>query len=88
MKQKLLYHYLKDKVNKLFKDYSNIFDSDLKFFFKDIASEEEKKINYNLLSKEISLSLKNNFRFFDRYGDLYKFCFALFEENVYADDIK
>ena len=88
MKQKLLYHYLKDKVNKLFKDYSNIFDSDLKIFFKDIASEEEKKINYNLLSKEISLSLKNNFRFFERYGDLYKFCFALFEENVYADDIK
>ena len=34
-----------------FKDYPNTFDSDLKYFFKDISSEEEKNINYNLLSK-------------------------------------
>ena len=31
---------------------------------------------------------KDTFSFFDRYGDLYEFCFALFEENIYADDIK
>ena len=34
--------YLKDKTNKLFKDYPNIFNSDLKKFFKNIASEDEK----------------------------------------------
>ena len=85
---KTSFYYLKDKINELFKNYPNIFDSDLKNFFKDIASEEDKNINYNLLLKEIFLSSKDTFSFFDRYGDLYEFCFALFEENIYADDIK
>ena len=88
-KTKTSFYYLKDMINKLFKDYSKIFDSDLKNFFKDIAFEEEKNINYNLLSKEIYLSSGNVFSFFGKYGDLYEFCFALFEEkNIYAGDIK
>ena len=81
--------YLKDKTNKLFKDYPNIFNSDLKKFFKNIASEDEKNINYNLLSEDISLPYRNTFSFFCRYGYLQEFCFALFEEqSVHADDIK
>ena len=85
---KTSFYYLKDKINELFTGYLNIFDSNLKNVFKDIPSEEEKNINYNLLSKEISLPSKDAFSFFDRYGDLYEYCFALFEENIYADDIK
>ena len=37
------FYYLKDRINKLFQDYSKMFDSDLKKFFKDLAFEEEKK---------------------------------------------
>ena len=37
------FYYLKDRINKLFQDYSKMFDSDLKNFFKDLAFEEEKK---------------------------------------------
>ena len=66
-------YYLKSRINKFFENYPSIFDSGLKNFFKNIASEEEKNINYNLLSKEISLSPKNAFSFFSRYGDLYEF---------------
>ena len=61
---KASFYYLKDEINKLFKDHQNIFDLDLKKFFKDIASEEEKNINYNLLLKEISLLSRNTFSFF------------------------
>ena len=83
------FYYLKDKINKLFKDYPKIFDSDLKCFFKDIVSKEEKNINYNLLSKEIYLSSGDVFSFFGKYGNLYEFCFALFEEkSIYAGNIK
>ena len=56
--------------------------------FLKILSEEEKNINYNLLLKEISLPSKDFFSFFGRYGDLYEFCLALFEENMYVDNIK
>ena len=43
------FYYLKDRINKLSQDYSKMFKSDLKKFFKDLAFKEEK--NINLLSK-------------------------------------
>ena len=43
------FEYLKNNLNKFFNGYPNIFDSDLKEFFKDIASEEGKNIDYKLL---------------------------------------
>ena len=83
------FYYLKDKIGELLKHYPGIFDLDLKNFFKYLTSEEEKNINNNLLSKEISLPSRDTFSFFGRYGDLHEFCFALFEEKcVYADDIR
>ena len=36
----------------------------------------------------MSLPSGDTFSFFSRYDDLYEFRFALFEENIYADDIK
>ena len=42
---------LKGKVNEFNKLCPEIFNSDLKEFFKNIASEAEKYIDYNLLSK-------------------------------------
>ena len=36
----------------------------------------------------MSLPSKDVFSFFNRYGDLYEFCYDLFEKNIYADNIK
>ena len=72
----------------LFISYSNIFDSDLKEFFKDTAFEEEKNIDYQLLSKQILISSKNMFSFLDKYGDLYTFCINLFYNKINLDDFK
>ena len=51
-------YYLKSRINKFFENYPSIFDSGLKNFFKNIASEEEQNINYNLLSKKFLYRLK------------------------------
>ena len=72
----------------LFISYSNIFDSDLKEFFKDIAFEEEKNIDYQLLSKQILILSKNMFSFLDKYCDLYNFCINLFYNKINLDDFK
>ena len=53
--------------------YPNVFDSDLKEFFNYIASEEEKNIDYRLLSKQILLPSKNVFISSPKYGNLYNF---------------
>ena len=52
------FEYLKNNTDELFLSYSSIFNSDLKEFFKDIASEEEKYIDYKLLLKQISTPSK------------------------------
>ena len=52
------FEYLKNNTDELFLSCSSIFNSDLKEFFKDIASEEEKYIDYKLLLKQISTPSK------------------------------
>ena len=46
--------YLKDDLEVFFLGYPDIFDWDLKDFFKNIASQEKENIDYKLLSKEIT----------------------------------
>ena len=43
------FEYLKNNIEECFLGYPDIFDSDLKEFFKDIASEEKENIDYKLL---------------------------------------
>ena len=57
------FEYLKNNIDELFLGYPDIFDSDLKEFFKDIASEEEENIDYELLSKQISTPSRKTFSF-------------------------
>ena len=45
----------------------------MKDFFKDVASEEEENIDYNLLSRQILTPLKNTFSFLQKHGDLCSF---------------
>ena len=45
------FQYLKDNTKDFFGGYQDIFDSDLKEFFKYIASQEEKSVDYTLLSQ-------------------------------------
>ena len=45
-----------------------------------IASEEEKNIDYELLSRQILISSKNIFSFLHKYGNLYKFWSNLFDK--------
>ena len=73
MKHKLLLNIQKTTQNWFFLGYPDIFDSDLKEFFNYIASEEEKNIDYKLLSRQILVSPKNIFSFLHEYGDLYNF---------------
>ena len=57
---------LKKNTKEFFKSYPNIFNSNLKEFFKDIASKEKEKIDYNLLSRLISTPSKKTFSFFSK----------------------
>ena len=67
--------------------YPDIFDSDLKEFLNYIASEEEKNIDYKLLSRQILILSKNIFSFLHKYGTLYSF---LIDVLVYksSDNVK
>ena len=56
--------YLKNNKDEFFGSFPNIFDSDLKEFFNHIASEDEKNINYLLLSRQILILAKKFFSFF------------------------
>ena len=67
--------------------YPDIFDSDLKEFFNYIVSEEEKNINYKLLSRQILISPKNIFSFLHEYGDSYHFWINVLDHKS-SDKIK
>ena len=50
------FEYLKDSTEEFFGSYADIFDLYLKTFYNYIVSQEEKYIDYNLLSGEILLA--------------------------------
>ena len=65
--------YFKDDLEVFFLRYPDIFDSDLKYFFENIASQEKQNIDYKLLSGQITAPSKNAFSFLQKYGNLYNF---------------
>ena len=67
------FEYLKNNTGELFLGYPDIFDSDLREFFKDIATEEEQNIDYKLLSRQILTLSKKTFSFLQKHGNLYSF---------------
>ena len=79
--------YLKDNTEVLFGGDPNIFDLDLKKFFNYIASQEQKYIDYNLLSNEILFPSGDVLNFFNNYCDLYSFWInVILNSNI--NDIK
>ena len=55
----------------------------MKEFLKAIASEEKENIDYKLLSRQILISPKKSFSFFQNHGDLYNFFInALYNESL------
>ena len=54
----------------------------MKESFNYIASEEEKNIDYELLSREILISSENIFSFLYIYGDLYNFWIGVLNHKV------
>ena len=56
-----------------FLGYPDTFDSDLKKFFENIASQKKQNIDYKLLSREITTPSKNAFSFLQKHGNLYDF---------------
>ena len=79
--------YLKDDLKDVFLGYPDIFDSDLKSFFENIASQGKENINYKLLSREIRKSSKKTFSFLQKHGNLYDFLNNVLE-NKSLDNIK
>ena len=79
--------YLKDDLEVFFLGYPDIFDSDLKKFFENIASEEKKNIDYKLLSREITTPSKKNFSFLQKHGNLYDFLTNVLE-NKSLDNVR
>ena len=73
--------YLKDDLEVFFLGYPDTFDSDLKNFFENIASQEKENIDYKLLSREIKKSSKNTFSFLKKYGNVYYFLTNVFENT-------
>ena len=63
--------YLKDDLEVFFLDYPDIFDSDLKIFFENNASQEKENTDYKLLSREITTPSKKTFSFLQKHGNLY-----------------
>ena len=82
------FEYLKNNTDEFFLGYSSIFDSNLKKFFKDIASEEKENIDYNLLSRQISTPSKKTFSFLQKYGGLYNFWTNVLFKYTNVNDIK
>ena len=56
-----------------FLGYPDTFDSDLKKFFENTASQKKQNIDYKLLSREITTPSKNAFSFLQKHGNLYDF---------------
>ena len=79
--------YLKDDLEGVFLGYPDIFDSDLKSFFENTASQGKDNINYKLLSREIRKSSKKTFSFLQKHGNLYDFLNNVLE-NKSLDNVK
>ena len=79
--------YLKDDLEGVFLGYPDIFDSDLKSFFENTASQGKENINYKLLSREIRKSSKKTFSFLQKHGNLYDFLNNVLE-NKSLDNVK
>ena len=75
-------------VFQFFNGYPNIFDLDLKNFFKNNASQEGKYIDYNFLSKEFLTPSGNNIIFLKNYVDLYNFWYDILLHNKSLNEIK
>ena len=73
--------YLKDDLEVFFLGYPDIFDSDLKKLFENIASQEKENIDYKLLPREITTPSKNTFSFLQKHGNLYNFLTNVLENT-------
>ena len=82
------FEFLKNNTEEFFNSFPNIFDSDLKEFFKDIASEEKENIDYNLLLKEILTPSGDTINFLQEHGNLYNFWYNLLLNNINLKDIR
>ena len=82
------FRYLINNTEEFFLGYTNIFDSDLKELFKNIASEEKKNIDYKLLSGQILTPSKNTINFLQKYGDLNNVWFNLLFDSINLDNFK
>ena len=60
----------------------------MKEFFKDIASEEKRNIDYEVLSRQILIPSGNVFSFLNEYGDLHNFWFNLLLNTINSKDIR
>ena len=81
------FEYLKNNIEEFFLGYPDIFDSDLKEFFKDIASEEEENIDYRLLLRQILTPPRKTFSFLQKHGDLHNFWIVVLK-NKSLDNVK
>ena len=79
--------YLKDDLEDFFLVYPDIFDSDLKKFFENIASHEKENNYYKLLSREITTLSKKTFSFLQKHGNLYNFLTNVLK-NTNLDNVK
>ena len=59
----------------------------MKEFFKNIASEEKKNIDYKLLSRQILTPLKKSFSFLQKHGNLYNFWINVLDHKS-SDKVK
>ena len=67
------FEYLKNNTKEFFENYPDVFDLNLKRYFNYIVSQEEKHVDYNLLSGEILLPSGDVLNFFNKHGDLCDF---------------
>ena len=73
--------YLKDDLEVFFFGYPDIFDSDLKNFFENIASQEKENIDCKLRSREITTPSKKTFSFLQKHDNLYDFLTNVLENT-------
>ena len=81
------FKYLENNTEEFFLGYPDIFDSDLREFFKNIAFEEEENTDYKLLSRQILTPSKKNFSFLQKDGTLYSFLIDVLDYKS-LDEVK